>query len=456
MTDDLRRALDDLAGRTATAHSARGGLPVAAMTARAHRRRVRRTAIVSGAVAASLVVVAVAGYAVTSWDGSAPLPADSPTAAPTPTPTPTLAAVLPAADPAAEFGVCGSVVGATTDPSADPSASIELDAPASALGGAEIEVSTRLVPPAGATRGFERSSGPRVVLTHEGVVVATIDPYPEQSQEQATFVTASSVSFDNTVTNFVSHRVPQVCDAGNGTGQPGAALPAGDYEVYAIGELWWSSVDPEATDWPSGSTVQQQAASGEWTHVTALGGPVTLRVETEQIDPATVSTPPTGTPAPVDEQGSYGCDIALDTSSGDFTATGPTDTVEIAAGEEIPFSLTVAYTGPGRATWIAMDPAVLVVRDGEPVAVMDGVDYRPIDGDAGTTRTTVGSAGPQLSACDGQSWWFTNPGTYTVYPVEQIQVLDLSDSSGARTYTRDPQDFASHTLVGAPFTLVVG
>lgn len=104
MSDELRRALDGLVQDVADQQDVRARAGddrrLAAMTSRAHRNRVRRTALVSAVTACAVVAVAAGGIAVATWDRAEPQPAAPPTTtspAPTPTPKPEPTATSPAA-----------------------------------------------------------------------------------------------------------------------------------------------------------------------------------------------------------------------------------------------------------------------------------------------------------------------------------------------------------------------
>lgn len=107
MTDELRRALDDLVHGTAAEQESRartgGGLPVARMTARARRGRIRHTALVSATATALTIAVVVGGVAAATWDRPEPAPAGPPThtTSPVPRPDPTPSATSSPAPDAA-------------------------------------------------------------------------------------------------------------------------------------------------------------------------------------------------------------------------------------------------------------------------------------------------------------------------------------------------------------------
>jgi hypothetical protein len=434
---------------------------VTELTARAGRARHRRTAWVSGAVAAGLLVVAGTGYAATRWDRAAePLPADTPTVAPSPTPTPDAPGqVLPTGDASLPFGECGSLVGSPTEPAADPEASLTLTASPVALGGQAVEISTTLVPPPDARRGFQRASGPRAVVVQDGVVVSVVDVTAE-SAEPDLFLRASSVEFVNTIPTTVVHRVPVVCDGAGGT--PGAALPAGDYQVIAVGELWWSDSDPETESWPDAETVQALAEATGAVHATALSTPVPLSISAEQIDPATV-VPPSGE-APTDVTGDTvprnACQTPVPgTTIPGFSTGGSGDQVDVVAGGTIPFGMTLGYTGPGRVRWGSLSPSLTLLRNGTVVGVVEGVDSRTVDGDAGTTQTLTGEATGALICENGWTvdTWTPEPGVYQAIPWTTVWIDRFTDAAGDAVALPTPvgQGLGS-TVVGAPFTLVVG
>lgn len=459
MTDDLRRALDDLAARTADEHTGRGGLPVAAMTARARRNRLRRTALVSGAVTAVLVGVAAAGAAVTSWDRAEPLPAGSPTTAATtpPTATPSAAAVLPTGDTTLPFGACGSVVGAATEPATDPTAGYVVTAPSAVLGGEAVAVSARLAPPATATQGFVRASGPTTVLTHDGVVVAVAPTSVQVSDEPSWFTFANPLVLEHLVTS-TTHVVPTVCDDGSGTGQAGRELPAGIYQVVVLGEVWFGTTDPDFDGLAPDETVAEFTARADVTQVTAVSDPVDLTISEQRADsPAEV---PTGTPQLTAGQPDESLGLCLPTepvTGTDFTVSWPGDSLTITAGQARVVDLTTTYEGPGRAGFTTTLARLELFQDGVRTGFMYSPDARALDGDHGSTSTlSLWFNGMTTCGDDGEATSAIPPGTYDVRPSVLIGLDRLTASDGTPVLGGTAGGEGRWFVVaGETFTLVV-
>ena len=472
MSDELRRALDDLVQGVAAEQDARaragGGLPISRMTARARRGRVRRAALVSAITACAVLGAAAGGVAVATWDRPSPAPAGPPTRTAVPTPRPTPApttdaptaprTVLPTGDGSLPFGACGSLVASPTDPPAAPEVVLRLTtAPAAVPRGATVEVRTTLGS-SGDIGVVGTGSGPRIVVARDGVVVAVADTYPAAARVDTVNFVYDDPQYPSSAI-FVSHITPTVCDAPGAVA--GAALPAGDYEVLALSEAWTTPRDElMGLVGDSGWTVQDVAEHLPLEHRSAVSDPVTLRIEPRDVDPATLPPVPTGPPS-LEGAGSYSdaysypdpCTQAVtpNASEGVLTVAGPAGTVT--AGDDVEIRTT--YAGSGRLT-LRRASDLRLVRDGEVVATTV-VTFGREDIDHGTTVTAVAPTSVGRSCSDGATAEMdvpVPPGTYTAYPVTVVSPEGLVAPDGTDVLPRGWEG-AAHELVGEPFTLVV-
>lgn len=474
MSDQLRRALDDLVQDVAAEQDSRarsgGGLPVGAMTARARRGRIRHTALVSAVTACAVLGVAAGGVAVASWERPEPAPAAPPTtpapspttAAPTPSATPTATApalALPAGDPALPFGACGSLVGAPTAAPTAEGLALELTATPSVLGGAPVEVRTTLVATSGDVGGVAPATGPTVLLARDGVVVATAPTYPAGSTDDTVAFVYDDPEYASTQT-FVSHVAPTVCDApGASAGEP---LPAGDYEAIAVTGAWTTGRDALLT---------LTAGDGVWTAADVAGyvpledravvsPAVPVRVEAQAADPAALPQAPDGPPSlagvgVADDLNPYpdGCDAVVtpDPVGGVLAVTGPRGTVT--AGADVQVSTT--YGGSGRIS-LGRGSLLRLVRDGAVVAATE-IAWGLEDVDFSSTVTTAVPTASWRTCADGLATEYDvalESGTYTAYPVVLASPYGLVAPDGTEVVPRG-SEVTAHQLVGEPFTLVV-
>ncbi|WP_217615172.1 hypothetical protein [Cellulomonas sp. GbtcB1] len=469
MSDELRRALDDLVQDVAAEQDSRarsgGGLPVGAMTARARRNRIRHTALVSAVTACAVLGVAAGGVAVASWDRPESAPAAPPTRTSAPSPTPTSSpspttssVVLPSGDPALPFGTCGSLVGAPTAAPAGEGLALELAATPSVLGGAPVDVRTTLAATSGDVGAVAPQTGPTVLFSRDGVVVATALTYPA-----GTTVDAVAFVYDDpdhpSRSTFVSHVTPTVCDApGASVGEP---LPAGDYAVIAVAGTWTTGRD----------ALRGVAGDGVWTAAdiassvpleerSVMSAAVPVRVEVQDADPATLPQAPTGPPSldgvgVADDLNPYpdSCDTVVtpDPAGGLLAVTGPRGTVT--AGTEVEVATT--YGGSGRIS-LGRGSLLRLVRDGAVVAAT-AVGYDLEDVDFGSTVTTAVPTASWGTCAGGTTTAYgvaLEPGTYTAYPVVLASPYGLVGPDGTEIVPRG-SEVTTRQLVGEPFTLVV-
>lgn len=472
MSDQLRRALDDLVQGVATEEDARtragGGLPVDAMTARARRGRVRHTALVAAVTACAVLGVAAGGVAVASWERADPAPAAPPTG-PTPSPTtpapsatPTATAptsALPAGDPSLPFGTCGSVVGA---PAVAPTAAglgLGLSATPSVLGGAPVEVRTTWQIASGDVGAVAPATGPTVLLARDGVVVATAPTYPSASTVDTVALVYDDGEHASTPT-FVSHVTPTVCDApGASAGEP---LPAGDYEAIAVAGVWTTGRDALLT-LVAGDGVYTAADVAE--HVpleegSVVSAAVPVRVEAQEADAAALPQAPAGPPSldgvgVADDLTTYpdGCDAVVtpDPAGGVLAVTGPQGTVTAGTGVEV----STTYGGSGRIS-LGRGSLLRLTRDGAVVAATE-VAYGLEDIDFGSTVGTVVPTASWRTCADGLVTAYDvplEPGSYTAYPVVLASPYGLVGPDGTEIVPRG-SEVTTRQVVGEPFTLVV-
>lgn len=474
MSDQLRRALDDLVQGVAAEQDTRtragGGLPVDAMTARARHGRVRHTALVSAVTACAVLGVAAGGVAVASWDRADPAPAAPPTTpapsptttAPAPSATPTATApalALPVGDPALPFGTCGSLVGAPTVAPAAAGLTLDLAATPSVLGGAPVEVRTTLLAAPGDVAAVAPATGPTVLLARDGVVVATAPTYPSGAAVDTVAFVYDDPEHPSTST-FVSHVTPTVCDApGASAGDP---LPAGDYQAIAVAGVWTTDGDALRT---------LVAGDGVWTvadvaeHValeegSVVSAAVPVRIEAQDADPSTLRPAPARPPSldgvgVAEDLNPYpdGCAAVVtpDPADGLLTVTGPQGSVT--TGTDVEVSTT--YSGSGRIS-LGRGSLLRLVREGAVVAATE-VAYGLEDVDFGSTVGTVVPTASWRTCADGLATAYDvalEPGRYTAYPVVLASPYGLVGPDGTEIVPRG-SEVTARQLVGEPFTLVV-
>lgn len=468
MTDDLHRALDalvqDVASSTRDRTRAGSGLRVAEMTGRAHRNRVRRTVLTSALAACAVVGVVAGGVAATTLDRPAPVtpattPSDSPTTTTTvPAPRSTPVTTLPAGDPSLPFGECGSVVGAATTLPAAPDAftyATTTSTSPEATGGSVIEVRSRLQAGDPALAALESDAGPTLVLTRDGVVVAVVPTYPPAADGST--VHAVSAGENGIVsTEFVSHLAPTVCDAPGATA--GAPLPAGEYEVRPVSEVWttpWDGLHQELSD--GVFTVGYFEPLVPLEHAVVVGAPAVVDLPDGAADPATLvpaapAAPVVGSRNVQDEQFDPYPDACEGTvtpgdAGGLLPLTGPT--APVAAGTDV--ELTLTSQGYGRVM-LTSQVVLRLVRDGQVVAVSGQTPVGPTDLDlGGTLSATVATAQWQPCGDAGP----LAPGDYEVYPVALTGIHSVVAADGTQVAGRG-SEVELHQLVGAPFTVTLG
>lgn len=479
MSHELRRALDDLVQGVATDQENRArsgdGLPVAAMTARARRGRVRHAALVSTAAACAVLAVGAGGVAVATWDRAEPAPAAPPTQISTPTPSPEVpspspsatpsatatapAVVLPTGDPGLPFGVCGSTIDAAAALPSSPAVALTLAAgPSSVLQGQPVELRTELAVTTPEVTAFGPDSGPTAVLLRDGVVVATARTYPVGTGPETVAVLEESPDARLT-SQFVSHTTLVVCDAPGASA--GADLPAGDYQAVALSDVWTADRDAASAFLSDGvRTIADIAPSVPLQQVVAVSAPVAVQVGGTTVDPAAVPVPPAAAPVlgdrNVPDGDPYPSACNPTTTPGDagglLPVTAPGTTVT-AGGASPDAAVSVTYTGSGRIALFVTGQLLRVVQDGAVVAVSSSTPQR-VDLDHGSTLTTPVTT---WQSCDG-SWpgpaTTLAPGTYTAYPVALVGVLGLVAADGTELQPR-AGEVDLHQLVGAPVTLVI-
>jgi hypothetical protein len=458
MSDELRRALDDLAARTTAEHTARAtGLPVAEMTAQARRRRGRRAAAFSGVALTAVVAVVAASTAVAGWDRAEPMPAAPPSptrhaSTPTPTPTPTPAPVetpappvLPVGDPGLPFGVCGSL---TSTPPALPVAGAHLSA--------DLAVETPEIGTGGPVTvrtGWEDDrmpeshiavvdwAGPRLLVVADSVVVGMTDAY---GGTDATSDIIGGSSAPTTYSGAVDLRVCSPGDDGLADVLPtgtATVLPPGAYALVPVVRyqdvgtdlddvraVWDGSTTPDAVAAQRGATAS--VIIGEPQPFTVLGTAPTPPPSTDPADPAVLAarldTARTagsdglvcGSPAPTPTD--LGGAVTLTTSA----------TVEPGAGIDV--RGTLRWDGPGRVrTGVFVSAGVLLVRDGVIVGrnVFIG-DSSFFVMDLGPGATTDIGGLSLLDSCD-PTGATTISGEYQVHPYVTLDVRDVRGAAPA-------------------------
>lgn len=469
MTDDLRRALEDLAARTTAEHSARAraghGLPIDDMTTCARRRRHRHAAAISAAVLTSVLAVGAAGIALAGWPPDEPLPATpspTPTNAPetTPIPAPTQdRVVLPPGDPALPFGACGSVVGSPTELPLSgggwtPAATVTAT---TVVAGGPVEVTGRISVDwgQGADTGVVRGGGPLFVVTHDGVVVAATELYGELSVAPELYTIDAG-----TLTTYGGLLPLASCEPSQIGRADGGALPSGDYELRIIGELLPLGDDRAVSDQiAAGTTSAEQVAeqrAADWQ--AAVSEPVPFTIAGP---PPTAAQPPARRELdlrPLSPQPSCGAPAPTDGTGDLFTLNLASTPQTVAAGRTARVEADLTYNGPGRARlFTSLATQFWAVRDG----VVVGQGALHFDGyfavvDIGSGFMLDEAADLELKACAGPVDG-SDPlpaGTYTVYPGVQISDLRITTVSGTNNLTTaDGGTFSA--VLGTPFTLTI-
>ncbi|WP_448630338.1 hypothetical protein [Cellulomonas soli] len=289
MTDELGRALRDLAQDAAHRHDTGGGLPTARLGDRVRRARRTRRAVV-GAGSVMVVGALVLGGAQLRAPRPGPVPASSPTAA-SPSPSPSVsaspepaAAVLPAGDPSAPYGACGSLVTAAPAHPFDArfSAEVHLESTEVAAG-QPLAVSTWVEPTAdGPLAAVVPAAGPRLLVARDGVVVAITGVHGDADLGWGGRVLGS----DHAET-FIGDVELAVCDDGEPGVTAGWALPAGRYAVVASATVGDLGDDESALDGPDGVSADLTAEGGVLLSVTSE--PVTVTITGTAERPAATS-----------------------------------------------------------------------------------------------------------------------------------------------------------------------
>ncbi|WP_163276226.1 hypothetical protein [Cellulomonas iranensis] len=413
--NDVSARLRALAQDVAAQHEAGPGLPVDRMRAEARRRRTARATWSTGAAAAVVVAVAI-GAAALPWRDARPAPAvtpttsPSPTAAPTrtpsptPSPTPTPAVVLPAGDPSLPFGVCGSLVGAAPAFPVDPELVLDVDDLTGTITeGGTLPFEAALTVDGGGTV-VRRTAGPRLLVTHDGVVVAVADGYDGARTD---WVAQPSWGAPRVYRSAVR---PQVCVPGAaGPASTDVPLPPGTYEVWALdegasfaGTTEFDEIDADAFADPAAGH-RRTALAGPWALTVAPGdgtspSPAAPVLETD--------APPYPTPG--------GTLPPAPTTAGPWRFENSTEPLDLrvvdVTGPEVelaPSVLTVTgsltYVGPGR-TWLHAELTTFswLVQDGRVVAS----DYVPTDMHTGSidlahgTPLPLGAARMPVASCE--------------------------------------------------------
>ncbi|MGN8247362.1 hypothetical protein ACTHAM_001537 [Cellulomonas soli] len=463
MTDELGRALRDLAEDAAHRHDTGGGLPTARLGERVRRARRTRRAVV-GAGCVMVVGALVLGGAQLRSPRPGPVPASSPTAAsPSPSPSPSVsaspepaAAVLPAGDPSAPYGACGSLVTAAPAHPVDArfTAEVHLESTEVAAG-QPLAVSTWVEPTAdGPLAAVVPAAGPRLLVARDGVVVAIAGVHGDADLGWGGRILGS----DHAET-FIGDVELAVCDDGEPGVTAGRALPAGRYDVIASATVGDLGDDDSALYAPGGVSADLAAEGGALRSVASEPVTVTITGTAERpaatseqaLDLATDSPAPScGGPSPTGPTRAAGLGVSVD----------PVDVAPVQVGQEAEVSATarLRYDGPGVLhAGLDLRVSYWVVRDG----VVVGTSWVPTD--VATTSLSIGGgsgtdlqAGPfVLTSCDEWGIATTDPlpaGTYTVYP--GIWVLD-----GLRVWTPDGWFDATpggeQVVFGEPFEVSV-
>jgi antitoxin (DNA-binding transcriptional repressor) of toxin-antitoxin stability system len=343
------------------------------------------------------------------------------------------------------------MVGSATEPATDPSASIIVTSTPVADHGGVIETSAQMIPPPESFGAYQRTSGPQIVITRDDVVVATIVPLPAQYDELELVVNYDPRFSPAT---FVTHSVPVVCDDGSGTGSAGAALPPGDYQVMAVGDLWWTTYDRG----DSGHPTTADGLPG-WDPVSVVAAPVPLRITDAPGEPLDAPTGAPPLPPAHDWQLDYQCQEPPEsTTTPALTASGSSETRYISSGERMRVDMTMAFSGPGRVS-ANMSPGLLMLRrDGKTIGVVSS-NFPPSKDaniDAGTQIPFTTIADDYRACGEDEEPGSLTPipaGTYEAYPMISVYVNGLYSSDGELLFTED--EVWTTYAVSTPFTLVV-
>lgn len=482
MSDELRRALDDLAARTAAGLDARtragDGLPVPAMTARAGRRRTARAALVSTAALVTVTAVAVAGVAVTRDDRTAPPPpAGSPspavTSAPTPSPSPTSSptptgpppVVLPAFDPSLPLGACGSGASALPVAPVLGGLGVQVTVPTPVVGvGDALAVTAR--PTADVDRGRSGVvdlAGPRFLVLHDGVVVGASDVSGGDLAGSTRLDWGDGLDptytglLDLTVCTPGEDALAGALPAGSAT-----ALPEGDYELLPVLRYQESTSeqgDAVAADLDARGAAPNSVLLGAPVPVTVRGGPATSagpgpadpgalvqrlqQLRTDHGGP--VPAPFCGDPLPAADDLAGAVTLAVDPVG----SAGTGVPVDVAA--------SLRWDGPGTARLSMLPGVTLAVTSGGVV-----VGWATQEVDLPNQSFTVGaggvvdvSASRTLRLCDDGSAGLDFPalpaGDYQVVAVVPVAVA----VPGVVPDLADPWDAYTAVVVSAPWDLAV-
>ncbi|GIG35978.1 hypothetical protein [Cellulomonas pakistanensis] len=461
MSDQLRRALDDLVQGVATEQDARtragGGLPVDAMTARARRGRVRHTALVSAVTACAVLGVAAGGAAVAAWERPEPAPAAPPTesTAPSPTPTPTTtpspsatapAVVLPTGDAALPFGACGALVDAAGDVPLDDRWTIAttLASPEAAVGGGLL-VSTRVdvvLPddwsPVGVGFGIWSAAGPELLVVRDGVVVGSGDLYGD--------VPAGLESYDiRASANSPAYQgwLPLVsCSDGN-------PLPAGDYTVVPTARVLPLGDDAAVADELAVDGAESVAArhADDWRRT--VGEPLDVVVvegEPGALPPARTRDDGVIVPEP-------SCGSAVVTSTAarllEWSVLAPH---VVAEGSTRDTSGSLAYLGPGRLRLAVQTvPSFWAVQDG----VVVGASPAPTDAYHAVVDLDRSSPLHLRGTLDVRTCQGGGPGEEPLPPGQYTLVPSLLVSGGEVRTAEGVRELPSGFVTGEAFPFVV-
>lgn len=477
MSDDLRRALDDLAARTTAEHTAQTraghGLPIADMTSRAGRRRRRHAAVVSATVLTTVLAVGAAGIALADWRIGEPLPATtpsitySPTPTPTPTPTQTQApvpdVVLPTGDASLPFGECGSLITAAPRYPVDSRFALEVSLDSTTIKSGDPLVarsSLRTDAAMGVEYVATPAAGPQYAIVKDGTVVATTAP---EGSADLGYTGDASLDFHGPI---IVDRLPlAVCGP---TGQPevtaGWSLPAGTYELHPWSEPvdvphHYDYDDPgPATSSPAPPLSLDETIKQLGVHLTALGPVTTFVVQGDATPPA--ASPDSGAPVTVGSavpEPTCGGPAPVVDTTGPLRTTTPMSGARLVTADLPHLSSTFTYRGPGRLRGEFGYVWLWLVQDGKVV----GTDMLPTD------RADFFALGHDLSwpveglPLDPDSKFVdctdlfarqpVPPGEYQAYVGSRLLVETYEMPDGSTTDgEQETWSFA------APFTLVVG
>lgn len=233
MNLDLGRALDDIVGSASTVT---GGVPVARVMTRRHRRRVARQA---GTAVAGVTTAGAVAFGGLQWTARTPEPVatQSPTATQTPEPV-----ALAAVTTDGPF-VCGQAVPTVVDPPGDAELSVQARpgaAPFAVTVGQPLEIAADLVN--GTTSDLSLLDGGEVAYVAQGgLVVGTLGVHTSgEGGPESTLQSGGAAA-------QVYAPELEPCDA-TGSADDSAGLAPGAYEIYLTVDVGARSTAAEVAD----------------------------------------------------------------------------------------------------------------------------------------------------------------------------------------------------------------